>query len=165
MEWASQTQQVREHRALAGVVSCLFAQAKYLVMAAVKPAGPAKAAGTEHAVACDVGQCVRRQSQRSQEGESRVPAPGAKEQAGMEGQGTAARPSSRLPVLRVLLHSWLTVPLVPGPLYASPSHPHLCSCQNTIHDAVPGPLCPSTSFSTFRASIRCMLSPLSCRFF
>ena len=164
MEWASQAQQVREHRALAGVVSCLFAQEKDLVMAAVKPAGPAKAAGTEHAVACDVGQCVRRQSQRRQEGESRVPVPGAKEQAGMEGQEMAAQPSSRLPVLRVLLRSWLTVPVVPGPLHASPSRPHLCSCQNTVHDTVPGSLCPSTS-STFRASIRCMLSPPSCHFF
>ena len=68
-------------------------------MAAVKPAGPAKAAGMEYAVACDVGQWSDAKARGAKKEDSHIPAPGAKEQAGMEGQGMAARPSSRLPVL------------------------------------------------------------------
>lgn len=47
--------------------------------AAKKPTGSAKTAGTERAVACDVGQCVSRQSQ--ERSESLIPGP-RKEQRG-----------------------------------------------------------------------------------
>ena len=61
-------------------------------MAAVKPAGPAKAAGMEYAVACDVGQCVRCQSQRSQEGGLTHPSPWSKgtSRDGGTGDGSSA---------------------------------------------------------------------------
>lgn len=68
-------------------------------MAAVKPAGPAKAAGMEHAAACDVGQCVRCQSQRIQEAGLTHPSPWSKGASRGGGTGDGSSPPGRLPVL------------------------------------------------------------------
>lgn len=64
-------------------------------MAATKPTGPAKAAGMEQALACDVGQCVRhRRREGAQKDEAGIPALGAQGQAWGAGGGGAGRKGS-----------------------------------------------------------------------
>lgn len=116
-------------------------------MAALKPAGPAKAAGTECAFACDAGQCVTHHSrQGAKKEEPRAPTPRAKEQAETEGQGMAAQMPCQVPrrntcLLRQLAHfpphTWYASHSRYLPAFASPERlmpsPALSAHSRPIH--------------------------------
>lgn len=90
-------------------------------MAVTKPTGPAKAAGTDHAIACDVGQRVSRRSREGAKKEAQgIPALRAQEQVmmGEDGGGGGRNGSSDAPLAsQAFWAGWLTFPMAPSALW------------------------------------------------